>query len=246
VTIANCYVHPSGQSAILATDSQAVDLATGSRYEISKLWVLTRWHAVLVCRGLQRTSESLFCSLNFPGLDFDTAFEHMGAMAQQTQDNVLKAAPLPAGVSPDEAAAPNVVLVAWREGRIRARAFNGFSGGEPPVYDIQPGRSYLTPSDEAGEIAKMPCSTSVGMEAVARRQCDIFRDQAPMKALGSWLHIARVTESHISVERVCNPDEPARPRMLVSTMLAQLEQLEPDSHIFRVVRSNQIIGLGGS
>jgi hypothetical protein len=221
VTIANTSVHPSGKSAILASDSRAVDVATGAQHEVSKLWVLTRWQAVLVCRGLQQTSNALFCALNHHALDFDTAFDHMGAIAQHAQDALLKQAPLPAGVSPDEASAPNIVMVAWREGRVQARVWNGFAEGQFPIYDVQPGRSYLTPSDEAGEIGRMKCSTAADMETVARRQCEIFREQAAARgerppAVGSWLHIAHISELGIRIERRCNLDEPARPRVLLS------------------------------
>jgi hypothetical protein len=203
-----------------------VDVETGAQHDISKLWVLPHWQAAFVCRGLQLTAQTLFGALTHPGVTFDIAYEHMSGIARLAQDEMLQRAPLPAGVAQDEATVPNVVMVAWREGRICARVWNGFIDGQLPVYDIPAGRSYLTPSDDAGEIDAMKCSTAADMETVARRQCAIFREQAAARgerppALGGWLHLAHVSESGIRIERRCDLNKaPARPRPIFSIGLA--------------------------
>lgn len=234
MSLLNIALSPGGQRAYLAVDTAAADAGGGKLHHVTKLFALPHLHAVMGGRGLFLTLLWVFGEATVaPTLEDLCESIPLGIdAARAAREKLLLDAP--SSVT-DEEAATTIAVVAWSEGRIVARVWNGFEDSAHALYDVQ--SAYLAPND--GSLTGVPL-TPAEMEAVARKQVAMVRKDRPDYSIGGELILANIDERGISIRTLCNLDDQS-PATAAADSLGQLARgVIPISILFGGAREGTI------
>jgi hypothetical protein len=207
-------VGPSRTWARIAVDT----ILSDAPRHVSKLHALPHLRAIVGARGVHLMCCAVASAANM-GLTLDELLSGMPTiLAEQAKQlaPVLRDSGVPSHWVGRE---PNVALIGWRPEGLVARVWNGFHDPRFAIHDVPAGSAYASPCYALDD--PMHCQTIEDMERVAREQVKYAKElNDPDIAIGGSLLVATVTRSEIRIETVCNLDEPARSRPLVSFSVA--------------------------
>jgi hypothetical protein len=201
MSLMNIGVSPNRTRAIMCADTRAASHEGPT--EASKLWVLPHLHAVVGGVGLW-LKVHMIANTAMMLQSVDALFDTMPAVMQQVDGQIEVMLPRGgrAPLSIEQQRTTVCAVIAWHNGQIRARVWNGFDDPAFAAHDI--GNSYLNPAVSLADIGGRDPLSDAEMEVAARLQVSTYRGTREGIELGGRLLAAEVSERGITVRTVAD------------------------------------------